>query len=89
MGILEKIAKIQDELSKTQKNKATEYHIGLLKGSSLGTGRTVGHLQVVRQEDKVSKLPKLEMLVYWFPSVEVSFRSGLSKGQKCSTNLRR
>lgn len=32
MGILEKIAQIQDELSKTQKNKATEYHIGLLKG---------------------------------------------------------
>ncbi|SGZ50003.1 CIC11C00000002484 [Sungouiella intermedia] len=32
MGILEKIAQIQEELSKTQKNKATEYHIGLLKG---------------------------------------------------------
>lgn len=32
MGILEKIAQIQDELSRTQKNKATEYHIGLLKG---------------------------------------------------------
>lgn len=32
MGILEKIADIQLELSKTQKNKATEYHIGLLKG---------------------------------------------------------
>jgi small GTP-binding protein len=32
MGILEKIAQIQDELARTQKNKATEYHIGLLKG---------------------------------------------------------
>ena len=32
MGILEKIAQIQEELSRTQKNKATEYHIGLLKG---------------------------------------------------------
>ena len=32
MGILEKIAAIQEELARTQKNKATEYHIGLLKG---------------------------------------------------------
>ncbi|KAJ8102569.1 P-loop containing nucleoside triphosphate hydrolase protein [Lipomyces tetrasporus] len=32
MGILEKIQAIQEELNRTQKNKATEYHIGLLKG---------------------------------------------------------
>ncbi|KAK9467438.1 P-loop containing nucleoside triphosphate hydrolase protein [Lipomyces arxii] len=32
MGILEKIQSIQEELNRTQKNKATEYHIGLLKG---------------------------------------------------------
>lgn len=32
MGVLEKIAAIQDELARTQKNKATEYHVGLLKG---------------------------------------------------------
>ncbi|ODQ63696.1 P-loop containing nucleoside triphosphate hydrolase protein [Nadsonia fulvescens var. elongata DSM 6958] len=32
MGILEKIQSIQEELARTQKNKATEYHIGLLKG---------------------------------------------------------
>jgi ribosome-interacting GTPase 1 len=31
MGILEKIADIEHEISKTQKNKATEYHLGLLK----------------------------------------------------------
>ncbi|KAJ3304708.1 Developmentally-regulated GTP-binding protein 2 [Kappamyces sp. JEL0829] len=31
MGILEKIADIEREMSKTQKNKATEYHLGLLK----------------------------------------------------------
>ncbi|KAI9204079.1 P-loop containing nucleoside triphosphate hydrolase protein [Polychytrium aggregatum] len=31
MGILEKIAEIQAEISRTQKNKATEYHLGLLK----------------------------------------------------------
>ncbi|ODV82641.1 hypothetical protein CANARDRAFT_10374 [[Candida] arabinofermentans NRRL YB-2248] len=32
VNILEKIKEIQDEMSKTQKNKATEYHLGLLKG---------------------------------------------------------
>ena len=31
MGILEKIADIEKEISKTQKNKATEYHLGQLK----------------------------------------------------------
>lgn len=31
MGILEKIHDIEAEISKTQKNKATEYHLGLLK----------------------------------------------------------
>ena len=32
MGILEKIADIEAEIARTQKNKATEYHLGLLKG---------------------------------------------------------
>ncbi len=31
MGIPEKIKSIQDEIHKTQINKATEFHIGLLK----------------------------------------------------------
>ncbi|XP_037078267.1 developmentally-regulated GTP-binding protein 2-like [Pollicipes pollicipes] len=31
MGILEKIAEIEREIGRTQKNKATEYHLGLLK----------------------------------------------------------
>jgi len=31
MGILDKIADIEKEIGKTQKNKATEYHLGLLK----------------------------------------------------------
>lgn len=31
MGILEKIKDIELEISRTQKNKATEYHLGLLK----------------------------------------------------------
>lgn len=31
MGILEKISEIEKEISRTQKNKATEYHLGVLK----------------------------------------------------------
>ncbi|KAK9908310.1 hypothetical protein WJX75_009685 [Coccomyxa subellipsoidea] len=31
MGILEKIKEIEDEMARTQKNKATEYHLGQLK----------------------------------------------------------
>jgi len=31
MGILDKIKDIEFEMSRTQKNKATEYHMGLLK----------------------------------------------------------
>jgi ribosome-interacting GTPase 1 len=31
MGLLDKIKEIEFEMSRTQKNKATEYHLGLLK----------------------------------------------------------
>uniref|UniRef100_A0A8C6MTX6 DRG2 n=1 Tax=Mus spicilegus TaxID=10103 RepID=A0A8C6MTX6_MUSSI len=31
MGILEKISEIEKKIAQTQKNKATEYHLGLLK----------------------------------------------------------
>ena len=31
MGLTEKIKEIEDEMARTQKNKATEYHMGLLK----------------------------------------------------------
>jgi len=31
MGVIEKIKEIEEEIAKTQKNKATEYHLGLLK----------------------------------------------------------
>ncbi|XP_039272160.1 developmentally-regulated GTP-binding protein 2-like [Styela clava] len=31
MGILEKISEVEKEIQRTQKNKATEYHLGLLK----------------------------------------------------------
>ena len=31
MGLIEKIKSIELEISRTQRNKATEHHIGLLK----------------------------------------------------------
>lgn len=31
MGIIEKIQEVEREMARTQKNKATEYHLGLLK----------------------------------------------------------
>jgi ribosome-interacting GTPase 1 len=31
MGVLERIKEIEEEMARTQKNKATEYHLGLLK----------------------------------------------------------
>lgn len=31
MGVAEKIKEIEDEIARTQKNKATEYHLGLLR----------------------------------------------------------
>jgi ribosome-interacting GTPase 1 len=31
MGLLEKIKEIEAEVARTQKNKATEYHLGQLK----------------------------------------------------------
>jgi len=31
MGLLDKIKAIEDEIERTQKNKHTEYHLGLLK----------------------------------------------------------
>jgi uncharacterized protein len=31
MGLTEKIKEVEEEMARTQKNKATEYHLGLLK----------------------------------------------------------
>ena len=31
MGVVEKIKEIENEMARTQKNKATEYHIGNLR----------------------------------------------------------
>ncbi|KAH8865166.1 Developmentally-regulated GTP-binding protein isoform 3 [Schistosoma japonicum] len=50
MGILDKIADIENEIARTQKNKATEYHLGLLK-AKLAKYRS----QLLETQNKASK----------------------------------
>jgi len=49
MGIPEKIKSIQDEIGRTQLNKATEHHIGLLKAkiAKLKENRKLFKLKIV------------------------------------------
>ncbi|KXT15731.1 hypothetical protein AC579_1550 [Pseudocercospora musae] len=42
VNITDKIKEIEDEMKRTQKNKATEYHLGLLKGYELTWKHKVG-----------------------------------------------
>ena len=62
MGILERIKDIEHELSKTQKNKATTTHIGLLKSQlarlrtelmmpAPGSGKLVSHNTSILQNE--------------------------------------
>jgi uncharacterized protein len=55
MGLAEKIKAIEDEYARTQKNKATNYHLGLLKGK-LAMLRT----QVIEGEAKAAMKTKGE-----------------------------
>ncbi|CAH8639242.1 unnamed protein product [Heterobilharzia americana] len=50
MGILDKIADIENEIARTQKNKATEYHLGLLK-AKLAKYRS----QLLENQNKATK----------------------------------
>ena len=42
MGIQDKIKELEDELGRTQKNKATEYHIGIIKSKVAKLRRELG-----------------------------------------------
>ena len=48
LGIPEKIKAIQDEMAKTQINKATEHHLGLLKAK-------IAKLKREQEENKLKK----------------------------------
>ena len=51
MGIPEKIKAIQDEIHRTQLNKATEHHIGLLKAK-------IAKLKREQESDAIKKSSK-------------------------------
>ena len=57
MGIPEKIKAIQDEIHRTQLNKATEHHIGLLKAKIAKLKRE----QEAEQVKKSGRKTKLEI----------------------------
>ncbi|XP_050432762.1 developmentally-regulated GTP-binding protein 2 [Adelges cooleyi] len=72
MGILEKIAEIEREISRTQKNKATEYHLGLLKAKLAKYRATL--LEPSKKQEKgegfdVLKSGDARVALIGFPSV--------------------
>jgi len=52
MGIPEKIKAIQDEMGRTQLNKATEHHIGLLKAKIAKLKREQEAIQIKKSSKK-------------------------------------
>ncbi|ANB13642.1 Rbg2p [Sugiyamaella lignohabitans] len=90
MGILEKITQIQEELARTQKNKATEYHIGLLKGKLARYRQQLlepppGSSSSPGQGFEVSKSGDARVALIGFPSVGKS--SLLSKITKTKSEV--
>lgn len=90
MGILEKITQIQEELARTQKNKATEYHIGLLKGKLARYRQqllepTPGSSSSPGQGFEVQKSGDARVALIGFPSVGKS--SLLSKITKTKSEV--
>eukprot|EP00331_Platyophrya_macrostoma_P016651 CAMPEP_0176472626 /NCGR_PEP_ID=MMETSP0127-20121128/41853_1 /TAXON_ID=938130 /ORGANISM="Platyophrya macrostoma, Strain WH" /LENGTH=371 /DNA_ID=CAMNT_0017867527 /DNA_START=36 /DNA_END=1151 /DNA_ORIENTATION=+ len=72
MGLIEKIKDIEEEMARTQKNKKTEYHIGLLK-AKLAKYRTA-LLEPSKKEKagegfEVSKFGSARVSMIGFPSV--------------------
>lgn len=87
MGISERIKEIQDEMARTQKNKATEHHLGLLKGKlarlraqllnpTSGSGASKG------EGFMVSKSGDGRIAMVGFPSVGKSTLLGVLTGTK-------
>ena len=56
MGIPEKIKAIQDEMARTQINKATEHHLGLLRAK-------IAKLKREQEEGKSRKVQRLMVLM--------------------------
>ncbi|PIK37206.1 hypothetical protein BSL78_25957 [Apostichopus japonicus] len=86
MGILEKIAEVEREIARTQKNKATEYHLGLLK-AKLAKYRTqllepVGKTAAKGEGFDVMKSGDARVALIGFPSVGKESLSLSGKGRR-------
>lgn len=81
MGIAEKIQEIKDEMAKTQKNKATEYHLGTLKAklAKLRSQLTEPDKGSAKGGDgfEVEKLGHARIAMIGFPSVGKSTMLGV------------
>jgi ribosome-interacting GTPase 1 len=80
MGILEKIADIEKEIAKTQKNKATEHHLGVLKGK-LAKYRTMLLEPVGKQGVKGAGFDVVRQYVtsYFYPNCESNSLNRISQ----------
>eukprot|EP00188_Purpureofilum_apyrenoidigerum_P000239 Plantae.Rhodophyta-Purpureofilum_apyrenoidigerum.ctg10963.p1 GENE.Plantae.Rhodophyta-Purpureofilum_apyrenoidigerum.ctg10963~~Plantae.Rhodophyta-Purpureofilum_apyrenoidigerum.ctg10963.p1 ORF type:complete len:369 (+),score=72.01 Plantae.Rhodophyta-Purpureofilum_apyrenoidigerum.ctg10963:133-1239(+) len=88
MGIQERIKEIELEMSRTQKNKATEYHLGLLKSrlaklrSQLLEGEKTSKGGGAERDFEVVKYGDARVALVGFPSVGKStFLSSITKTQ--------
>ena len=75
MGIPEKIKAIQDEIGRTQLNKATEHHIGLLKAKIAKLKREQEAVQTKKSSKKsegfdVRRSVTLQLFLLVFPVLE-------------------
>ena len=75
MGIPEKIKAIQDEMSKTQINKATEHHIGILKAKIAKLRR--------EQEDEHTKKKGAKTAVDGFDVIRMGWIKDLDCARLC------
>ena len=75
MGIPEKIKAIQDEIGRTQLNKATEHHVGLLKAKIAKLKREQEAVQIKKSSKKsdglmLGELVMQQLLLLDFPVLE-------------------
>jgi len=76
MGIPEKIKAIQDEIGRTQLNKATEHHIGLLKAKIAKLKREQEAVQIKKSSKKsygfnVRRIDDATIVISGLPSVGI------------------
>ena len=89
MGVPEKIKAIQDEIGRTQLNKATEHHIGLLKAKIAKLKREQETIQIKKSAKKsdgfdVKRTGDATVVFIGFPSVGKSTLLNLLTGSKSS-----